>query len=121
MRMRVRIIFLSLSFYFFIYSVVSGNTFVVSGNTSVVFSNTYVVSGNTYVVSGNTIATCSSTPSIMDRCWLDNGPMERNEFRAVRSGFCRGFIELSPRFSAKKQTRGKVQRKVHKICEISCI
>ena len=117
-------------FYFFIiiYSVVSGNTFVVSGNTYVVSGNTYVVSGNTFVVSGNicvvfsnTIATCSSTPSIMDRCWLDNGPMERNEIRAVRSGFCRGFIELSPRFLAKKQTKGKVQRKVHNICEITCI
>ena len=106
MRVRVRIFsFLFLLFLFFllflyiIYSVVSGNTFVVfsntyvvSGNTFVVFSNTFVVSGNTCVVFSNTIATCSSTPSIMDRCWLDNGPMERNEIRAVRLGFCRGFV-----------------------------
>ena len=49
----------------------------------------------------------------MDRCWLDNGSMERNEIRAVRSGLCRGFIELLPRFSAKKQTRGKK-------CNVKC-
>ena len=89
--------------------------------TFVVYSRTCGVYSRTCGVSGNTFSICSSTPSIMDRCWLDNGPMERNEIRAVRSGFGRGFIELSPRFLAKKLTIGKVQRKVHKICEISCI
>ena len=49
--------YLSLSFYFFIiYSVVSGNTFVVSGNTFVVSGNTCVVFSNTSVVFSNIIS-----------------------------------------------------------------
>ena len=107
MRLRVRIIFLSLSFFSLLLYIV---LFLA---TLLLFLATLLLFLATPVVSNNTIATCNSTPSIIDRSRLDNGPMERNEIRAVRSGFCMGFIELSPRFLAKEQTRGKK-------CNVKC-